>query len=382
MTADPRRLSGRAAGGVRSATIWPSSPTETPRCPIGEEQTISQPYIVAVTVEALRPQGGRAGARDRHRFRLRGRRPEPDREGSLHGRATRVAGRARRASASHRLGLSERARCSTVTARSGWPSTRPTTRSRWRRVAPRSRSPARAAGARRTAGHPGRARRGVADPDARHAGRAGELPTRSHSPRPLRPAHRRAGLAGARSASSVRPARPTRTRDRRQADCGSGGADRRTSTPRRRWSPRPDRRRARRPARRGDARHQRVLPDARADHEGAHRAPRLRLRRRRGRLARRRPRRRLRPRRSAPLAAGVHAVRPVSDLDVAQRGGPRLRRLAARTQPRQADRPDRARRLPWARPLQHVHVDRGGARPTSTTSIRTPRGSPALATAR
>ena len=58
-------------------------------------------------------------------------------------------------------------------------------------------------------------------------------------------------------------------------------------------------------------------------------------------------------RRSRPFDA-------LPDLDVAQRGGPRLRRLAARAQRRPA--PSTTRRLPRARPLQPLHVDRGGAR--------------------
>ena len=52
---------------------------------------------------------------------------------------------------------------------------------------------------------------------------------------------------------------------------------------------RPLRRRARRSARRGEPRHQRILPRARGHHEAADRAPRLQYRGRRGRLAGRRP---------------------------------------------------------------------------------------------
>ena len=66
--------------------------------PIGDGQTISQPYIVAVTVEALDAARRRAGARDRDGLRLRGRRAEPARQGGLHGRAS--ASRSRRARAS------------------------------------------------------------------------------------------------------------------------------------------------------------------------------------------------------------------------------------------------------------------------------------------
>ena len=114
--------------------------------------------------------------------------------------------------------------------------------------------------------------------------------------RSLRAPHRRAGMerraahvmrAPKRSAGVSR-ARGARPRGRR--------ANRRHRRPLDRRDARADRGRASRPPRRGHARHERVLPDARAHHPRAHRAARLPVRRRRGRLARRRPRRRLRPR--------------------------------------------------------------------------------------
>ena len=119
------------------------------------------------------------------------------------------------------------------------------------------------------------------------------------------------------------------------------------------------RRRAARPARRGVARHERVLPDARAHHARAHCPSRLPVRGGGGRLARRFPDRRLRARGRSTLEARLHALRALPDVDVAQRGGARLRRLAPRVQrgpsPAQGG-------LPRARSLQPLHVDRGGPR--------------------
>ena len=66
--------------------------------PIGEEQTISQPYIVALMTEALRLAGRRTRAGDRHGLGLRRRGAEPDGEAGLHGRTSRALA-TRRASA-------------------------------------------------------------------------------------------------------------------------------------------------------------------------------------------------------------------------------------------------------------------------------------------
>ena len=86
---------------------------------------------------------------------------------------------------------------------------------------------------------------------------------------------------------------------------------------------------------RGHARDQRVLPDAGA-HHAPHRAARLPVRGGRGRLAGRGADRRARAGRAAALLARVHPVRALPGLDVAQRGGARLRGVAARVQRRPA----------------------------------------------
>ena len=52
--------------------------------PIGQGQTISQPYIVALTIQEARPARRRTGARDRHRLGVRGRRPRSYRERRVH----------------------------------------------------------------------------------------------------------------------------------------------------------------------------------------------------------------------------------------------------------------------------------------------------------
>ena len=53
--------------------------------PIGEGQTISQPYMVALMTNLLEPQRRRKGARDRHRFGLPGSDPRPPGSRSTHG---------------------------------------------------------------------------------------------------------------------------------------------------------------------------------------------------------------------------------------------------------------------------------------------------------
>ena len=72
------------------------------------------------------------------------------------------------------------------------------------------------------------------------------------------------------------------------------------------------RRRPLRPARRGVARHARVLPRARRDHEAADRGEGLRRGRRRGRLARRLPRQPLRPRAPTRTPTPSEALRRAS----------------------------------------------------------------------
>ena len=113
--------------------------------------------------------------------------------------------------------------------------------------------------------------------------------------------------------------------------------------------------------RRGDARHLRVLRDARAHHPGADPVARLRVRRGRGRLARRGARGPLRAggdRWPAPTLAGLRAL---PHLDVAQPRDARLHRLAARVE-RGARGAGRRGRVLRPRPLQHVHLDPDGAR--------------------
>jgi hypothetical protein len=61
--------------------------------PIGEGQTISQPYIVALMIEAAEIEPRRSGAGDRGRLRLRRRGDEPDRRSCLHDRAPGGSGR-------------------------------------------------------------------------------------------------------------------------------------------------------------------------------------------------------------------------------------------------------------------------------------------------
>ena len=120
--------------------------------------------------------------------------------------------------------------------------------------------------------------------------------------------------------------------------------------------------RALRADRRGVARHRRLLPRAcRADQAAGRRAP-PRRRRGRGRLARRVPRQPLRPRhrRRHERCCRARRLRALSDLDVAQHRRRRVRRLAAR--PQRDAAAGGARRLLWPRPVQHVHLDRGGAR--------------------
>ena len=87
---------------------------------------------------------------------------------------------------------------------------------------------------------------------------------------------------------------------------------------------------------------------------------RLRFRGRGGRLARRRPGGRLRSRRPAALQGGVHPVRPLPHLDVAQRGGGGLHRLAAGAQPQARSQSPRGLSRP--RSLQPLHLHRGRAR--------------------
>ena len=352
--------------------------------PIGEGQTISQPYIVAVTVEALGLRGGErvlevgagsgyaaailAGSRgrsSRSRGRVAGdvgevtpRAPRLlERLRRLRGRVARVAGarplrrhrrRGRRAQGSAGAALSARDRRTPRHSRSG------------RTMPPRSSYASRARARPSTARRPRRGairaahrRAGVERRDAREAraesaGAGVALPLS----RPLRrgrgrrrtrqssSCHVAASRAPASSRSSAKRRSLSTTSRRRPSTRSSSGSETRglSSSAKRRTA-------------------RAILPDASAHHARAHRATGVQLRRRRGRLARRRAHRRLRPRRSATLAAGVHPVHALPHLDVAERGGPRVRRLAPRLQRRPAGA---AGRVPRARPLQPVHLDRGG----------------------
>ena len=131
-------------------------------------------------------------------------------------------------------------------------------------------------------------------------------------------------------------------------------------------------------ARRGDARHLRILPGARRDHETADHLARVQHRRGRGGLARCGAHRPLCP----PSGAGDFGppgVRAFPDLDVAQRGGAGFSRLAAAPQREPAGRAADRRSA--------VSTCTASARrsrrcsPISTRSIRTPPPARAGATA-
>ena len=72
---DPRVLEAMRSGPAPSASCPPTLRHEAYRdgpLPIGHEQTISQPYIVALMTELIRPRADDEGARDRHRLGLPG----------------------------------------------------------------------------------------------------------------------------------------------------------------------------------------------------------------------------------------------------------------------------------------------------------------------
>ena len=133
---------------------------------------------------------------------------------------------------------------------------------------------------------------------------------------------------------------------------------------RRPTGPRPaasaDRRCTLRVARRGVARHARVLCRARRDHAPADRGTRLRRGRHRRRLARHVPAQSFRARRRRRSCGGrsPHRLPALSHLDVAQHRHGGVHRLAARVQP--AAQRGSARRHLRARPVQPAHVDDGG----------------------
>ena len=154
----PRRgwwSASSAGGGSRTSACsprWSSVPREAfvpapladrayddAALPIGEEQTISQPYIVAAMCELLGLDGDRAGARRRHGLGLRGRRA----------RRARRRGRLGRADPGPRGHAPERrsTRRGTPASRSGSATARSARRTG--RPSPRSRSPPRRPACRR-----------------------------------------------------------------------------------------------------------------------------------------------------------------------------------------------------------------------------------------
>ena len=113
-------------------------------------------------------------------------------------------------------------------------------------------------------------------------------------------------------------------------------------------------------ARRGIARHARVLRRARRDHAPADRGARLRRCGDRRRLARHVPAQSFRARRRRRSRGGrcAHRLSALSHLDVAQHRHGGVHRLAARVQP--AAQRGSARRHLRARSVQPAHVDGGG----------------------
>ena len=270
------RACSRPFGSVPREAFLPAELAEfayedTP-LPIGDEQTISQPYIVALTAEALGLRRRRARPRGRHRLGLRRRDPEPDREGGLHGRATSSRSRT---TARERL------------ARLGYTNVHVRLRRRLARLAGaralrrdrgRGGRPEGAAGApgaarrRRSARHPGRSGRGLAAARAHHTRERrrsiGEENARARYAS-CRSSASRAGRGESERRSCLRaPRRAARARGRGRRALVREAAepiDDIDTAPNRRAA-RAHRRRARRPPRRGDARHERVLSDARAHH--------------------------------------------------------------------------------------------------------------------
>ena len=83
--------------------------------PIGHDQTISQPYIVAFMTQGLKVEPESSCARDWNRIRLPGRDPRPPRQGGLHHRDRRASRDAR--AARHWRGKGTRTfTCATATA--------------------------------------------------------------------------------------------------------------------------------------------------------------------------------------------------------------------------------------------------------------------------
>ena len=147
-------------------------------------------------------------------------------------------------------------------------------------------------------------------------------------------------------------------RDDRGADPRGGRAARRDRGSGSRPAPRADRPVPGRPARRSDARHLGVLPDAGPYHPRADHEARLHDRRGRSRLAGCRAGRSLRSPRAGGAGGGAR-LQPLPDLDVEKRRGPRVRRVAPILE-RGLPRPRAPGRLLRPRSLQPLHLDRRG----------------------
>ena len=186
--------------------------------PIGEGQTISQPYMVAPHLRGARAARGRARARRRHRVRL----PGCGARRAGRPRCTRSSGCRRSPSARARRSsppATTASRCTSATGRSGLPEHAPFARDRGRRRGARGAAVAvRAARARRPARRPGRRplRPGAAGRRAQ-PGRAGRAPLR---PLPLRPARRRGGLRPGRPSGRTCAVPSPAWRDRRSGHRG------------------------------------------------------------------------------------------------------------------------------------------------------------------
>ena len=143
VTASPLPSSSRRSapwrGRTSSRPSSRSSRTRTRRLPIGQGQTISQPYIVALTVQALAPAGRRARARGGDRVGLRGRDPRARRRRRSTPSSASRRWPTRREERLARLGYRRTCTSCAATARSAGRSTRRTTRSRSPRAARASR---------------------------------------------------------------------------------------------------------------------------------------------------------------------------------------------------------------------------------------------------
>ncbi len=290
--------------------------------PLPRGQTISQPYIVALMIEALRLKGGETvleiGAGFGYAAAVLGQIArevytietiEPLARAAQANLARQGYDNVHVRHGDGTLGWLEHAPYDAIVVAAGGPSVPEALEA--------------AIEDRRPAGDPGRRRSARAGTAACHARRCGCVRHRRSRRRALRSADRRAGL-GRRRAAAGRTAQagrrsgdPSATRwPRRSAPVAKPFTDIDSFAPDALL--RPHRRRARRADRRGVARHVRVLPDARAHHAGADRAEELQSRRDRGRLAGCRAHRPLR----APhgvSAVRVARLRALSDLDVAQR---------------------------------------------------------------